>query len=54
MRCILSNHTHLITYVTGVAAKAGSVHLNEEAEYKKAAPRTEAIFKMYMANMAVR
>ena len=28
--------------------------LNEEAEYKKAAPRAEAIFKMHMANMAER
>ena len=27
--------------------------LNEEAEYKRAAPRAEAIFKMHMANMAV-
>ena len=31
-----------------------NIRLNEEAEYKKAAPRAEAIFKMYMANMAVR
>ena len=28
--------------------------LSEEAEYKKATPRMEAIFKMHMANMAVR
>ena len=28
--------------------------LNKETEYKKAAPRAEAIFKMHMANMAIR
>ena len=51
---ILANFNLAVAQADHQTAKFLHHLLNEEAEYKKDAPRAEAIFKMHMANMAER